>query len=80
MNQDFYRGKSLNAYEYLGCHLTDTGALFRVFAPAAAKITVTGDFNNWNETSLQKVYDGNFWECHMDGSDRWKLQFIQSKG
>ena len=67
MNQDFYRGKSLNAYEYLGCHLTDTGALFRVFAPAAAKITVTGDFNNWNETSLQKVYDGNFWECHIDG-------------
>lgn len=67
MNLDFYTGKAINAYEYLGCHLTENGACFRVFAPAAARISVIGDFNGWNETPMQKVYDGNFWECYIDG-------------
>ena len=67
MNLEFYTGKALNAYEYLGCHLTETGAVFRVFAPAAAGISVIGEFNNWTDTPMQKVYDGNFWECHIDG-------------
>lgn len=67
MNQEFYAGKALNAYEYLGCHLTKTGAMFRVFAPAAIRISVIGEFSEWKEVPMQKVYDGNFWECHIDG-------------
>ena len=61
----FYTGKILDAYEYLGCHLTKEGAVFRTFAPAAIKISVIGEFNNWSEEPMNKIYDGNFWECHI---------------
>ncbi len=61
----FYTGKILNAYDYFGCHLTDNKAIFRTFAPAALKISVIGDFSNWSEVPMQKVYDGNFWECSI---------------
>ena len=63
----FYTGKCLNAYEYLGCHLTEKGAVFRTFAPAAVGISVIGDFNNWKETPMWKIHDGNFWECQIEG-------------
>ncbi len=63
----FYTGKILNAYEYLGCHLEGNGAVFRTFAPAAEKISVIGEFNNWTEAKMKKIYDGNFWECTIDG-------------
>ena len=65
MNQEFYAGRSMNAYEYMGCHLTETGAVFRVFAPNAKAISVIGDFNGWMDSPMCKVYDGNFWECHI---------------
>ena len=63
----FYTGKIFDAYEYLGCHLDKNIATFRVFAPAAKKISVIGDVNDWTETPMQKVYDGNFWECQIEG-------------
>lgn len=63
----FYTGKCMDAYEYLGCHLTEHGAVFRTFAPAAAGISVIGDFNGWTESAMWKIHDGNFWECYIDG-------------
>lgn len=65
--QKYYRGEAVDIYEYLGCHLTEFGAVFRVFAPAATAVSVTGEFNGWTDTFMQKVYDGNFWECYIDG-------------
>lgn len=64
----FYSGKVLDAYEYLGCHLTEDGAVFRVFAPSAEKISVMGDFSNWTEMFLGKIYDGNFWEVTVSNA------------
>lgn len=64
---EFYMGKILDAYEYFGCHLTETGAIFRTFAPAAAKITVIGEFSQWSEVEMQRVYNGSFWECEIFG-------------
>lgn len=63
----FYTGKILDAYEYLGCHFENDTAVFRTYAPAAAKIAVIGEFNHWEETPMYKIYDGQFWECKMDG-------------
>lgn len=63
----FYTGKIFDAYEYLGCHLEQDGAVFRVFAPAAVQISVIGEFNAWQETGMEKIYDGNFWECRIPG-------------
>ena len=58
----FYTGKVFDAYKYLGAHVTDTGVTFRTFAPSASKISVIGEFNEWEESPMEKVHDGNFWE------------------
>ena len=60
---EFYKGKEFEAYEFLGAHVGEAGTTFRTFAPAAEKIAVIGEFNNWTEQPMQKIYDGNFWEC-----------------
>lgn len=79
----FYTGKIFDAYEYLGCHWNEKITTFRVFAPAAEKISVIGDFNDWIETPMQKVYDGNFWECQLEGIQpgmRYKYRIYRKDG
>ena len=58
----FYTGKVFDAYKYLGTHVTKEGVVFRTFAPSASKISVIGEFNDWEEIPMEKVHDGNFWE------------------
>ncbi len=62
----FYTGKIFDAYEYLGAHVTETGVVFRTFAPGASRISLIGEFNNWQEYEMAKVYDGNFWERYVE--------------
>jgi len=79
----FYTGKIFDAYEYLGCHVTEKGSVFRVFAPGALKISVIGDFNHWTETEMRKIYDGNFWECEVSGAVegmRYKYRIYRQNG
>ena len=64
----FYTGKEFSAYEYLGAHVLESGTVFRTFAPNAVRISVIGEFNDWQETPMDKVYDGNFWECTVSGA------------
>ena len=45
--QKFLQGKAFDAYEYFGAHLTEEGAVFRVYAPNAANVEVQGDFSGW---------------------------------
>ena len=68
---NFYTGKEFEAYQYLGAHVWDGGTTFRTFAPAAQRVSVIGEFNGWTETPMNRVHDGNFWECTMNnvGSD-----------
>lgn len=66
----FYTGQEFTAYAYLGAHLDGNGAVFRTFAPNALRISVIGDFNCWQETPMEKVYDGNFWECRVENAAR----------
>ena len=58
----FYTGKIFDAYKYLGAHVTEKGVVFRTFAPSASKISVIGEFNEWEESPMEKAHDGNFWE------------------
>lgn len=78
--QDFYAGKEFEAYQWLGAHLTDRGAIFRTFAPAACGINVC---LQGKEYSMKKVYDGNFYEVFIpdvsDG-DTYEYQIFQSNG
>lgn len=64
----FYTGKIFDAYKYLGAHVQDNGVVFRTFAPAASKIAVIGEFNNWQEWDMNRIADGNFWELIVPGA------------
>lgn len=65
---NFYTGQEFEAYTYLGAHIEEPGVVFRTFAPNALKVSVIGDFNHWLETPMEKIYDGNFWECRIDNA------------
>lgn len=81
--QQFYAGASFDAYECLGAHLTGGGAAFQTFAPAAAGVSVIGDFNGWQETPMERVYDGNFWACRVENAVpgmRYKYRIYQRDG
>lgn len=63
----FHEGTNAKSYEFLGSHPAGkSGAVFRVWAPAALGVSVTGDFNAWNPESdvMHKISDG-VWECKV---------------
>ncbi len=63
--QQFYLGHSFDAYKYFGAHYQHGKTVFRTFAPGAQKISVIGEFNNWTETPMHKVMDGNIFEVEI---------------
>ena len=56
---------SPEADRYLGCHAVDEGFVFRVWAPHAQAVSVTGDFNFWNEEDLpmHRLGSSGVWEA-----------------
>ncbi len=65
----FNEGSHFRLHEKLGCHLTDTGAHFAVWAPNAKYVSVVGDFNYWNqgEHPLSPYGSSGIWHGHIDG-------------
>ena len=66
----FHQGKSNRAYTYLGAHRTQPDAVtFRVWAPHAKEISVTGDFNGWRagEARMERISDSDVWEVTVNG-------------
>ncbi len=59
---DFYNGNSFDIYNYLGAHLTENGTIFRTYAPNATKVSLVGDFSDWEEIPMNPVADGCFYE------------------
>ena len=49
----FHQGTNYYAYDYLGVHKTDEGFVFRVWAPNADAIMLTGDFNDWSDNKKE---------------------------
>ncbi len=79
----FYIGEEFEAYKYLGAHLEGDGVTFRTFAPNAVGISVIGEFNGWTETPMNRIYDGNFWECRIAGAgtgDMYKYRIYKKDG
>ena len=62
--QRFLSGNMFDAYKYMGAHPCYGGAFFRVYAPNAKKVTLTGDFNGWADTEVNRTYPG-FWEAFV---------------
>ena len=56
---------SPEADRYLGYHAVDEGFVFRVWAPHAQAVSVTGDFNFWNEEDLpmHRLGSSGVWEA-----------------
>lgn len=79
----FYTGKIFSVYQYLGAHISGKETVFRVFAPNAEKVCVIGDFNNWQEMEMEKIYDGNFYECQIaevQEGMRYKIRVYEKNG
>ncbi len=81
---DFCAGKSKNAYEFFGCHKTDNGYIFRVWAPKAKNVRIAGDFNSWNgEENYMEKLCGGIWEGKISGAknfDNYKFVIEKENG
>ena len=51
---EFYMGNVFDAYNFFGAHTNGDGTVFRTFAPAALRVTIIGEWNNWQEEPMQK--------------------------
>ncbi len=67
----FNEGTDEKVYEKLGAHLTEidgvNGVRFAVWAPAAQRVSVVGDFNRWNERQHPMRFHPNtgIWELFI---------------
>ncbi|MGM9929113.1 MAG: 1,4-alpha-glucan branching protein GlgB [Bacillus sp. (in: firmicutes)] len=52
--QDFYDGKAFDAYTFFGAQIEKDGVTFRTYAPNAAKVTIIGEFNDWQEEEMEQ--------------------------
>lgn len=65
-SESFASGKSAHAGDYLGAHISGSRAVFRVWAPSAVRVSLVGDFNNWNSESTSLVdIGGGIWETEI---------------
>ena len=63
----FYSGRDCRAFDYMGAHPFvqdgEQGYLFRVYAPEAEKVSVMGEFNDWNRDAEYMTRDEQgIWE------------------
>ena len=91
---EFYSGKCFDAYNEMGAHVvkesvgksrkkTATGVNFVTYAPNAESVTVTGEFNSWGETAMERCYDGSFFKCFVPGAEvgqMYKYKIYQRDG
>ena len=82
----FHEGTNYCAYEYLGAHFIEENlCAFRVWAPNAARVFVTGDFCNWEEQAYEafRITQGGIFECIIEGVnefDAYKYVIITQSG
>ncbi len=67
----FCEGTNYKAYEYFGAHRQNDGYVFRVWAPNATEVYVTGLFNGWSEADpMTRIHGDGIWEAHV-AADRF---------
>ena len=81
----FHEGTNYMAYDYMGAHLEGDLCVFRVWAPHAKEVFVTGSFNNWEKYSNKafRITDGGIFECIVKGVkefDSYKYLIITNDG
>ena len=86
----FCQGTNFRAYEWLGCHSWRDGEnnvyTFRVWAPNAGKVFVTGDFNSWDESlPMKKDGESGVWEAVLTvpysiEGNKYKYKVVSKSG
>ncbi len=82
----FHEGTNFCAYEYFGAHFIEKNTcVFRVWAPNAAAVYVTGDFCDWNDTAHEasRITHGGIYECiikNVKEFDAYKYVIKTQKG
>jgi len=68
----FHKGENYHSYKFLGNHLFQKkekkGVRFSLWAPNAKKISVIGDFNNWqsNIDEMKKIKNSGIWTIFIN--------------
>ena len=83
----FKEGKSFRSYSFMGAHKVEkkgiTGITFSVWAPNAKKVSLVGEFNNWDESLnvMNDIEDSGIWNIfipNMEYGENYKF-YIESK-
>ena len=81
----FHKGENYHSYKFLGNHITKEndkkGVRFSVWAPNAKKVSVIGDFNNWEENihEMKKIKNSGIWTIFIakaKAGDLYKYKII----
>ncbi len=89
----FERGESIRAQDWLGAHLQTrktpggavNGVAFAVWAPTARRVSVVGNFNNWDgrRHRMRRVAGHGVWELfvpHVAVGDLYKFEITSRDG
>lgn len=75
--RDYLNGKSSDGYNFFGPHKRKTNDyIFRVLAPEAKNLYLSGDFNDWKETPLRKYSTGVFSVTVDNAKDMDRYHYI----
>jgi len=84
MLNEFAAGTSSKAYEFMGCHKTKEGFVFRVWAPNATGVCVVGTFNDWDISACPMHSIGyGVWEATVNNAkiyDEYKYYISKQDG
>ena len=58
-----------SGHDFFGFHRTETGWIYREWAPAAEALYLVGDFNGWNRTSHPLERRESYWAIELPGHD-----------
>ena len=65
----FNEGTHRRLHEVLGAHVDQDGTTFRVWAPNATRVTVFGDFNQWQSEAHDLIGDDSgIWHAQVRGA------------
>ncbi len=81
----FHQGTNYRSYDFLGAHPGRDGWVFRVWAPDARQVYVTGDFCDWEPEKhpARRITPGGIFECKVPGVkqyDAYKYVIVPKKG
>ena len=85
----FHQGTHYYSYTFMGGHLVEEngvkGARFAVWAPHARRVSVVGDFNNWDgrRHPMERMPQSGIWALFIPGlkeGDLYKYEILTRGG